>query len=299
MAPASYYKETGVTAETMKSKSTSTYQNSSLEYLRHGKFGYFFPEQGNIKLTMKAQNGSWYQINRTKSVQSFSKDVFSLWFDHGSNPVNETYSYIVVPGIDSEEKASAYDMAEIEIVENTQLRQAVYHKTLDLLQVIFHEAGTIVHNGRSISINQPCALMFEKGTLVTIADPEQLNFNTIQVTINVNGSEYTEYITMPSSTELKGSSVAVDFGILSNIQNETVKAEMIITPNPTKGILHISLGNQRLLNVEVININGQIISKNSFNGGRKLDITGYPSGIYFIKAIDEEGQTYQQKIIKY
>src|SRR5690606_16484620 len=99
----SYYSEVGSSEETAQSISSNVYANASLKYIRNGKFGYYFPNQGNVKYTMKAQEGTWRSINADGSPALESGYVFSLWMDHGNNPNNANYSYIVVPGIDSQQ----------------------------------------------------------------------------------------------------------------------------------------------------------------------------------------------------
>ena len=54
-----------------------------------------------ISLSKKIQTGSWYSINHTESKNEQQQEVFTLGFNHGCNPRNATYAYIVVPGIHS------------------------------------------------------------------------------------------------------------------------------------------------------------------------------------------------------
>jgi len=108
METPSYVLETDNNTEKMQSVSSNIYTNDKLRYLRNGKIAYFFPQQGNVKYSMKSQSGSWKDINTNGSATIESGYVFTLWFDHGINPVNESYSYIVVPGIDTKDKAQQF-----------------------------------------------------------------------------------------------------------------------------------------------------------------------------------------------
>ena len=44
-----------------------------------------------------SQAGSWKDINATGESGLIDKSVFSVWINHGLNPENASYQYIVVP----------------------------------------------------------------------------------------------------------------------------------------------------------------------------------------------------------
>ena len=212
----SYCSEVGGSSETELDKSSSIYSNSNLHYIRNGNIGYYFPNPEIVRFTMKSQSGSWNNINKSGSGNIVSGDVFTLWVDHGTNPDIASYSYVVVPGIDSKEKAQAYDLSAIEIFENTSSIQAVFHKPLDILEMIFYAAGTLTHGDLSITVDKPCALMLKNGRLVSVSDPAQTSSN-ISVIIKNNGLLYKKDISLPVGNGMNGSSVTVDFGINGGI----------------------------------------------------------------------------------
>ncbi|MFY0715323.1 T9SS type A sorting domain-containing protein [Seonamhaeicola sp. NFXS20] len=295
----SYYSEVGASTETVQTLSSNVYANTNLNYIRNGNFGYYFPNQGNVKYTMKSQTGTWQSINSNESNESQSGYVFSLWLDHGLNPSNATYSYIVVPGIDSAQKAQSYDVSAIEIVENTTSIQAVYHNTLDLLQVIFYEAGTVSFKDKSVTVNQPCALMFKNGTLVTASNPSQ-SYSGITVTISIDDTPYTKAVALPTSTAMKGASTTVDFQDVLAV-NKLSDTEIITTfyPNPTQGLLNIESDNNASLSYKIVGVNGQIILSGQFQGKTTLDLSNITSGLYFLSIKDNKTHACEiQKIIK-
>ncbi len=296
----SYYSEVGSSEETAQSISSNVYANASLKYIRNGKFGYYFPNQGNVKYTMKAQEGTWRSINADGSPALESGYVFSLWMDHGNNPNNANYSYIVVPGIDSQQKAQNYDASLVSIIKNTPSQQAVYHRGLDILQVIFHEAGTVSFEDKSVTVDKPCALIFKKGTLVTVSNPSQ-SYSGVNVTIIDNGVSYTKAVVVPTSAPFKGSSVTVDFqDVLSTTDFSENKLKTLLYPNPTKGVLNLKSNNAgALLSYKVIGIDGKIIATDKFSQKTTLDLSNLPSGLYFLNITDANNLTNTQKIIKY
>jgi chondroitin AC lyase len=207
----SSYNVAGNTNEITQSISSSVYANTSLNYIRNGKIGYYFPNQGNVKYKTESQSGTWESINTLEGSSTLQTgNVFSLWVDHGSNPKNAAYSYIVVPGIDNQQKAQNYNANDIQIIQNTSAIQAVYNKKLEVLEVVFYQAGKISFKDKTLKVNKPCALVVKKGTLVTVSDPSQKNLK-ISITIKINGTRYTQKVVLPTSHEAKGASTIFDF----------------------------------------------------------------------------------------
>ncbi len=299
MEKPSYVSEVENDSEKVESLSSAVYANSNLDYIRNGKVAYFFPKQENIKYTMKLQTGRWHDINNNGSTSSVSGNVFSLWVDHGINPQNSTYSYIVVPGIDSREKAQAYDLSEIDILENSEAIQAVFHKSADILQAVFHQAGSLSQGNRTILVDSPCVLMLKNGSLVSVSDPSQSKSN-INVSIKVNDTKFDKNISLPTGNGMRGSSVTIDFGIPTGTSLIYQKQELDIScaPNPTNGLIYLSTDYNAMLNLEVKNINGQNIFRNDFEKKTVVDLSDHPSGTYFLSVFDNKS-FYNQKILKF
>lgn len=109
----------------------------SPEWVLHNGIGYVFPAGGNLFLSKKIQTGSWYSINHTESKNEQQQEVFTLGFNHGYNPRNATYAYIVVPGIHSVRKMNNYRKSPVEILANTDSMQIVRHTKLGIWQWYF------------------------------------------------------------------------------------------------------------------------------------------------------------------
>jgi chondroitin AC lyase len=213
MKEPSSYNVAGNTNEITQSISSSVYANTNLKYIRNGKIGYYFPNQGNIKYKTESQSGTWESINTLEGSSTLQTgNVFSLWIDHGSNPKNASYIYIVVPGIDNQQKAQNYNANDIQIIQNTSAIQAVYNKKLEVLEVVFYQTGKISLNEKTLRVNKPCALIFKKGTLITVSDPSQKN-SKISITIKINGTKYTKKVVLPTNGATKGASTTVDFNV--------------------------------------------------------------------------------------
>lgn len=149
----------------------------SPEWVLHNGIGYVFPAGGNLFLSKKMQTGSWYSINHTESKNEQQQEVFTLGFNHGCNPRNATYAYIVVPGIHSARKMNNYRKSPVEILANTDSMQIVRHTKLGIWQMVFYKEGTFRNGELSVSVDKACALMLKDGhsgnAELHIADPGQ------------------------------------------------------------------------------------------------------------------------------
>ncbi|MFV0565343.1 MAG: polysaccharide lyase family 8 super-sandwich domain-containing protein [Flavobacteriaceae bacterium] len=202
-----YVYEIGEGQEKAETVSPKTYAKSRLKYIRNGNTAYFFPNESEIKYTLKPQSGSWYAINNLEGSKTVNLGlVFALWVDHGINPTNGQYSYIVVPNIKSEEEAQDYHNKAIEIIENSSTLQAVYNRDLNVLQAIFHQAGEVAFNNLKINVDKPCALMVENENSITVSDPSQ-SLSEITLTFSKANKTIPKHIKLPTEDGLKGSSV--------------------------------------------------------------------------------------------
>lgn len=115
-----------------------------LPWILHDSIGYIFPEAQKVHLSDRTQTGSWYKINRQSDSpkEEISKDIFTLWIDHGQRPVNASYQYIVVPST-TEKEMELGTSRDIEILANTHEIQAVKHSGLNICQIIFYTSGEI------------------------------------------------------------------------------------------------------------------------------------------------------------
>ncbi|TBO44239.1 polysaccharide lyase 8 family protein [Pedobacter kyonggii] len=155
----------------------------------HDSIGYIFPRGGNLEISSKSQTGNWYRINHFQSKNELSHKVFKIWLNHGKNPQNASYQYVVVPGIDAA-GLKKYNQSMIQVLRNTDELQAVKHTGLDMLQAVFYKAGTLAANGLSLQVDQPCTVYIKdlngKSPTLYIADPAQENA-TITVLLKLPG----------------------------------------------------------------------------------------------------------------
>lgn len=184
------------------------------DWVLHNGFAYYFPKKGNIHLAAKEQTGNWSKIATQESDAPVSKEVFTLWFDHGTKPVNADYAYIVVPDIRDAKSAAKQSLlnANIQIMANSDTLQAVYHKGLAILQAISYYPGqTITFSSHQITISTPAAIMLQEQkngkVKLHIADPTH-KLDQVHIHIQGKGTQTDKTIALPQGND-KGRSVEV------------------------------------------------------------------------------------------
>lgn len=168
--------------------------NNTLKWIMHNGIGYYFPAGGQLQLSMQSQSGTWKSINNGGTTTVQNMNVFQLWFNHGTAPSNNTYAYYVLPG----QNMSTYDTTAVRIEQNTADMQVVYHRGLNIWQLIFYQAGTFHKDSLTITVDRPCALMLRNtGTSdvkVSVADPAQTSL-PVNIYLNLPGIPQTRHLT--------------------------------------------------------------------------------------------------------
>jgi chondroitin AC lyase len=116
-----------------------------VDWILQDGIGYLFPEPSNVNIKNNKAQGSWYSINRQTDspTEEIELDVFKIWLDHGRQPDEETYEYIVVPATKVEALDQKLSKDHIKILSNNPYVQAVWHGDLKIAQVVFYQAGEI------------------------------------------------------------------------------------------------------------------------------------------------------------
>ena len=99
----------------------------------------------------------------------------------------------------------------------------------------------------------------------------------------------------PNSNTWIGSMVIVPgMNCFSGIEaiNET---SMLLMPNPCHSSLNVPVG---VNEVEIFAMTGNLIYKHSTKGASTLDVSALPNGIWLVKAHEENGQFWTQRIVK-
>ena len=142
-------------------------------WIWHDSTGYVFPGKETVQVRTDVQKGNMQRIYGLGKDTVYSEAVFSLWFDHGIKPQNDSYQYIVVPGISPGDLETYARSLPLTVLSNTTEVQAVRQDQSGITGMVFIEAGEF-KNGEAwvMGVDHPClVLLNEKKGTVTVSDP--------------------------------------------------------------------------------------------------------------------------------
>ncbi|MEQ2455767.1 polysaccharide lyase beta-sandwich domain-containing protein [Flavonifractor hominis] len=151
--------------------------------------GYVFPGGADVTGLRETRTQKWTLMN-TYDKFYYDDDVtnsfITMYLEHGANPVDASYQYIILPSKSEAETADYSTNADVEILANTDTVHAVREKTLGITAVNFFEAGDCPE--AQVSVDKLASVMFgtdESGCLtVSVADVTNKAEGTITVTLS-------------------------------------------------------------------------------------------------------------------
>lgn len=146
--------------------------------------GYYFPEENTeIQVRRGQTTGSWKDVGTFEGEST--ENYLEMWVDHGQNPENASYSYVLLPETSAEETENYAQAPKVTILENSSEVQAVRHETLKITGINFwQEQGGSVEG---ITSDKAASVMLqetEQGTVkISVSDPTMKNKGNIQLTL--------------------------------------------------------------------------------------------------------------------
>ena len=225
----------GVTLEKVNSFSTKKYTDPAWVYA--GNFGgYVFPKGGNITIKKAYRESSADGDNTNDSFNDYTlgatapngkHSFFEMWVDHGSKPVNGSYSYVMLPGKTAEETEGYSKSPDITISKNTTSLHVVKENTLGITAMVFWKAGTY----GDITVDKPMIVMVRELDgmyTITASDPTQ-ELTTATITINrpLHSWDIHSRMTVSGTSKItikvnfsgaKGASIASEFSVADTQQ---------------------------------------------------------------------------------
>ena len=215
--------------------------------------GYYFPNKADVNGLREQRTGSWYDVNKTASKTPETASYMNLWINHGKNPINNAYSYVIMPNMTAEETKNYSSNADIKIVKNDGTAQAVRDNKANLFGINFWEQGEVEY----IKTDNPAAVMADESDnelKLGISDPTQkqgkiiIELNTRNLvlkskdsTINVLKSGETTQIEVDvqnaygkthniTFVNIKVASIAMDSTKVEMIKHRTLKLNAAVLP---------------------------------------------------------------------
>ena len=100
-------------------------------------------QEGGLKSLREDRTGAWSDINTTSTTERATRRWQTLWLDHGTDPADARYLYLLMPGATREEvQARAADHHWLSVLSNDSVSQAVHVYSLGLTAANFWQAGT-------------------------------------------------------------------------------------------------------------------------------------------------------------
>ncbi|WP_164821502.1 polysaccharide lyase family 8 super-sandwich domain-containing protein [Paenibacillus koleovorans] len=207
--------------------------------------GYYFPTPTTVKGLRENRTNTWASMNTyAKGIDTttVSKHFMTLWQDHGKNPIDDSYSYVLLPNKSSTQVSAYASNPDVAILENSGDAQAVKEKKLNAVGANFWNDATksvYVDGNPYITSNKKSSVMTleSAGALeIGVSDPTQANTGTIVIEINRSASSVISKDPEVSITQLsptiklsvnvngaKGKTFKAVFGSVSDALSTTKK----------------------------------------------------------------------------
>ena len=155
-------------------------------WILHDGLGYIFPKGGKLALNTGKVEGSWHWVASRYPDERIEDRIFKLWLDHGINPIDQSYEYLLLPNADQSKIEEVYKSKRFELTNSKHIQQVV-SKDGSLAGISFYKAGRSNVLG-GIAVSDPCLLLLKnaEGKLeVSVSDPTQ-KLGQVEVAINGN-----------------------------------------------------------------------------------------------------------------
>jgi chondroitin AC lyase len=204
----------GVGDEVDRVETGETLEGRALDWLHHDGVGYVFPERTPATVSTRVQTGSWHDINHAHGEETVSTPVFASWIDHGVAPGEESYAYVLRPGVGADAMPAVASDPGIDVLANDPAAQAVHLPAADLVGAVFYEPGRVAAaDGPSLAVDDRCLLQVrERGTatVATVADPSR---SLDAVTLTLGERAWT--VPLPDCSQGRAAGTTVSLGEVS------------------------------------------------------------------------------------
>ncbi len=146
--------------------------------------GYYFPDGTPLTVVREARTASEADIDSDGSTTPITSNFLRLTVEHGSNPVDAGYQYVLLPGRNARRCGHYAENPQVQVLANDGDVQAVEETTLGITAANFWNDAQ--KTAGILGANRKCsALARVDGAFVEVAvsDPTQLNNDGIELEI--------------------------------------------------------------------------------------------------------------------
>ncbi|WP_329342620.1 polysaccharide lyase 8 family protein [Streptomyces sp. NBC_00663] len=187
-----------------------------------GMGGYVFPGGASFTALRDSRDGKWSDINKGGSTTVLNRKYLTLYADHGTNPTDGTYAYLLMPGATAAQtQARATATGWLTVLANTDDHQGVTVPSSGFTGVNFWFGGTV---GDLVASDPCCVMISEKsdGTaVICVSDPKRMNTGLTLTWNRAVSSVVSKPSTVTSATT--GSTLRLTFGDMTGLAGVTQK----------------------------------------------------------------------------
>ncbi|CAM4186097.1 polysaccharide lyase family 8 super-sandwich domain-containing protein [Flavobacterium weaverense] len=320
---------------TTETSGTMSYSGASANNYFVDNYGTgFYLVSGNDNIVIKKeaqqtpnQNQTWTSSLTLSAPTNPIVDYWTGYINHGANPTNKGYEYVLKPSSNSSEM-QALDLAiqssnkPYIVHQKNATAHIVEHIAKKIWGYAFFNAATNLTYNFVNEVNGSCLLMTQfdqaNSSLLLSIDNPDLGFvyqartpkpqTTRQVTLLGEWSLSTSYpgVQLVSSNSTK---TVIEFTLVDGLAKEIIltnailstqefdKSGITIFPNPAKDILTINgIESNNVKTATIISMLGQQI-KTVDKPGNQINVSNIQEGIYFLKLQLDDNRTVTKKLI--
>lgn len=191
----------------------------------NSSIGYYFSKSLSINVKRDTRTGSWKEINNGQSATPITNTFFTMWKDHGTNPNNDTYEYVLLPNISKKDAEKYVKKSQIEVVANNEDVQAVKESKKEIFAANFWNDKTVEVEGVKVDKKASIIMQRKNGLLdISVSDPTMKNNGVI--TVELNG-KFKKVISKDENIELieKGDKTILKVNV-ANSAGQSLKAKI-------------------------------------------------------------------------
>jgi hyaluronate lyase len=193
--------------------------------------GYFFPPAATVKALRESRSGAMKDINTTYgSATKNTRHYLTMYFDHGTNPSNGTYSYVLLPGMSASEVAAYAGNPDVVVLQNNSIATAVRESRLGITAVNYWRDTSNQVAGTGLSFDHKAAAIFKNdGTFLEVGVSDPTQTNTVGINVDFTNSATAVLWTDSGVKVLQTSPLKICFNT-SNTFGATLRARFAVGP---------------------------------------------------------------------
>ena len=130
--------------------------------LFHHNIGYVMLQDSHMIAEASLRTGLWADNMGAYSNETATENITTIYIDHGAQPHNESYAYIVMPNT-TVEKLSHFKEKDLDIIRNDENCQIVGGKMMnDNYWGVFYAPGNVIIHHSTIHVEKPGLYQFKE-----------------------------------------------------------------------------------------------------------------------------------------